>query len=113
MRERKINRTANAEIFFTRGVLTTLDPTQISRLLKEGLKTLNDYPNADFVVFDPEAEQKRTEDEGTTVRLPAKGLYKKIYVKLDDYGNPETLANALGRPTQKRFVITILLPEEW
>ncbi len=67
----------------------------------------------DFLVFDPEAKQKRIEDQGRSLTIPMKTLRDKVYVKLDDYGSPEELSRQVGYPVSTQFAITFMLPEDW
>lgn len=68
----------------------------------------------DFAIFDPDATEKRFEDENRTVIIPYKTIPTKVWVKLDDYGSPEILERESGlKGLNTRFVITMMLPEEY
>ncbi len=69
---------------------------------------------ATWVVFCPEASERRTEDQERTVIYPLSLLDResktKVYAILDDYGSPEKV----GLPIcLTQYVLTFLLPEEY
>ena len=68
--------------------------------------------STDFIVFDPECEEERYEDEGRSLILPL-NYTEEVYAKLDDYGSPEILSSKLGHVVDTQYVVTFLLPEEW
>jgi len=66
----------------------------------------------DFLIFDPEAKKTGFEDGGRTLHIAYPKLDGKIYVKLDDYGDAETLSDCIGRPIRSQYAVTFMLPEE-
>lgn len=55
-----------------------------AQMIRESLAVLRG--DVEFLVFDPEATERSTEDGGRTARIPAKGLMEKCYAQIDDHG---------------------------
>lgn len=70
-------------------------------------------PETTMVVFSPKEETSRYEDDHRTWIQSMKTIPKVVYVKLDDYGSKEELSRSLGYATDKRYVVTFLLSEEY
>lgn len=68
--------------------------------------------NPDFLIFDPEAEKTKFEDGGATLHIAYPKLEGKVYVKLDDYGDAETLSESVGRRVNSQYAVTFMLAEE-
>jgi hypothetical protein len=66
-----------------------------------------------FLVFDPDAKKTEFEDGGRTLHIAYPKLEDKVYVKLDDYGDRETLSENVGRPVPSQYAVTFMLPEEY
>ena len=103
----------------TIGFITEI-PSQVQVLIMEhALKHMT--PKTDFIVYKPEPCQTHLEDEGRTLITSMEGLNKKVYAKLDDYGNPEEWDEIYDKETAQdlkksgiaRFVITFMLPNEY
>lgn len=78
----------------------------LSRIKPEG-------EGQDFIVFDPNAEEEKTEDGGRSLRIPISG-FVTCYAKLDDYGSVETLREETGDQTvNTRYVVTLMLAEDY
>ncbi len=67
----------------------------------------------DFLVFDPEQSKDVVEDEGRTLHIAYPRLSEKVYVKLDDYGDAETLSENVGREVGTQYVATYMLAHEY
>lgn len=100
-----------AEVIFTRGALSVLSSSALAAA-SLALNKIKQHPKVDFVILDPQAKEEKTEDGGRTLRVPSK-LPWKIWAILDDYGSPQTLSENLGYPTGTRYLLTLLLPEEY
>lgn len=69
--------------------------------------------NPDFLIFDPEANKTEYEDGGRTLHIAYPRLETdKVYAKLDDYGDKETLSESVGRPVNSQYAVTFMLAEE-
>ncbi len=70
-----------------------------------------------MIVFYPEGQREETlEDQGRTLITTAKGLTKKVYAKLDDFGSPEALKENMGEYAPRgniQHVLTFMLAEEY
>jgi len=97
----------------TSGIMSEIPPDEQFAML--GLARQEFYNGVtDFAVFDPEATEKRYEDEKRTVIIPYKTIPRKVWVKLDDYGSVEAVEKASGlKGLSSRFVITMMFPEEY
>ncbi len=87
-----------------------------NRILKATLDKISS--STDLIVFDPyvdpDAPLKETyEDEGRTLRIPVRGLERKVYGKLDDFGSAEALSREAGFPVQTRYALTLMLADEY
>lgn len=94
----------------TRRFIYQLDSDLQADMIEEGLTRIN--PKTNFIVFDPKAEEERTEDEGQSVILPSKAK-EKVYAILDDYGSPEALTDNCGFRVNTRYAVTFMLAEEY
>jgi len=115
----------------TRGFINEVsdegNPCVKGLLMAYALRNIN--PKTNWVVFYPENEipnlcpkckhgKPHLEDEGRTLIVPSfKGLTKKVYVILDDFGSPETLKQNMGKYAppnlNTKYVVTFLLAEEY
>lgn len=100
----------------TRGFINDIPPEIQADVMAYALHRIKpDRPN--WVVFYPEGErQEHLEDEGRTLITTLKGLTKKVYAILDDFGSPEALRQNMGKygvGVNTRYVITFLLAEEY
>jgi len=101
----------NAITLFTIGFRKEVPEGIKEEIIMKTLKKIN--PKTDFIVFDPNAEKEKYEDERRTLRIPMPGLKKKVYAKLDDYGSPELLSRDVGFPVDTQYVVTFMLAEEY
>ena len=68
----------------------------------------------DFLVFDSEQETTiEEEDGGRTLRIAYPKLDEKVYVKLDDYGDADTLSENVGYRVETQYVATFMLASEY
>ena len=67
----------------------------------------------DFLVFDPEQETTAEEDDGRTLHIAYPKLEEKVYVKLDDYGDAETLSENVGHRVDTQYVATFMLADDY
>lgn len=114
MVDEELKKQINRALFLrTRGIMSEIDLDEQMAML--AIAKQHFYNGVtDFAVFDPEAEEKRYEDENRTVIIPYKTIPRKVYVKLDDYGSIENVERASGLTgLRSRFVITMLFPEEY
>lgn len=100
----------------TRGFQSEIPEEVRGRIVEHALKHIKaDKPN--WVVFYPDGEIKRVEDEGRTLVTTMQGLKKKVYAILDDFGSVEALKENMGRYAppnlNTRYVVTFLLAEEY
>lgn len=93
-------------------------------LKRLGDKRKNRYGETipDFIIFDPDFESplvtkyplhEKYEDDNRSLRISMPGLPGKVYVKLDDYGSPETLSEQVGHKVRTQFVITLMMAEDY
>jgi len=106
-------------IMRTRGFISELSETLQATVMEFGLKHIN--TQTDFIVFKPTPCETHYEDEGRSLMTYIEGLPKKVYAKLDDFGDPakwtelydpETVED-LKKAGTGRFVITFMLAEEY
>ena len=93
---------------------SALDPDVQAELMRIALTKINTMRN--WIVFDPETETEKIEDEGRTLRVPFRAVPERVYVILEDYGSPEALARELGREIPVpgvRYLVTFLLASEY
>ena len=108
----------------TRGFITDISPDTQAKIIAYALprmivaNALQKKPN--WVVFYPDHAGKtdeHLEDEGRTLITTMKGLHKKVYAMLDDFGSPEALKENMGKyappDLNTQYVITFLLAEEY
>jgi hypothetical protein len=100
----------------TRGFISDVQPEVQADIMAYALRRIRpERPN--WVVFYPEGEVgEHLEDEGRTLVTAVKGLAKKVYAILDDFGSPEALRQNMGKygvGVNTRFVVTFLLAEEY
>ena len=114
-------------ILQTRGFLYDIPEDQQVKVMELATRTFR--PPCDMVVFklisNPpqphETETVQYEDEGRTGVYHVRGLPKKVYAKLDDYGEPakwnemyeKEVANELRKAPNCRFTITFMLAEDY
>jgi len=68
--------------------------------------------NPDMLIFDPKHANTALEDGGRTLHVAYPRLDSKVYVKLDDYGDKETLSENVGHPVNTQYAVTFMLAEE-
>lgn len=81
-----------------------------------GCKGENEYGecNPDFIVFERnDTPFEKEEDEGRSLKIGMPGLEDKVYVKLDDYGSKEALADSVGHPVNTQLVATYMLSSDY
>lgn len=93
-----------------------LHPDIQADIMHKSFKRISpDKPN--MIVFFPEGEREEIlEDQGRTLVTTAKGLTKKVYAKLDDFGNPQALKENMGPYAPRgniQHVLTFMLAEEY
>ena len=109
-------RRPDVEVFFTDGVLQLNIGEDELRMLvgialqKMTIGTAETQGEIEFVIFSP--------DVSTCIRdhvqyQRMKTIPWPVWAKVDDYGSPEFLSGELGYPTQARYTLTLLLPEEY
>jgi len=105
-------------IMRTRGFIADIEPDLQAKIMHYALRRIKPQkPN--WVVFYPEGEGKKEhlEDEGRTLITTMKGLAKKVYVILDDFGSVKALKENMGKyappDLNTRYVVTFLLAEEY
>ena len=74
----------------TRGIVSQIPLDIQMDMLKKAIEHFDE--TTDFAVFDPNATEKRYEDDDRTVIIPYREIPKKVWVKLDDYGSVENLS---------------------
>ena len=67
----------------------------------------------DFLVFDSEQETTIEADGGRTLAIAYPKLDEKVYVKLDDYGDADTLSENVGYRVETQYVATFMLASEY
>jgi len=114
----------------TIGFINDVDEEVRARIFSLAMKHIRpQYPN--WVVFYPEGKrptwipenaEQYLDDNGRTLIIPDfKGLKEKVYVILDDYGDPEKWDQMYDPETVKRlrkapncrYTITFLLADEY
>ena len=111
----------------TIGFATEINPDLQAKLMELAFHTFK--PPTDMVVFKPisnppqphETETARYEDERRTAIYHVRGLPKKVYAKVDDFGEPaqwdgmydKETADELRRAPNCRYTITFMLAEEY
>lgn len=101
----------------TRGFISDVPKEIQANIMAYALRRINPKkPN--WVVFYPESEKKEhLEDNGRTLITSMKGLTKKVFAILDDFGSPKALKENMGKyapPDLKtQYVVTFLLAEEY
>jgi hypothetical protein len=106
-------------IMRTIGFISEIPDQMQAIIMEHGLKNIT--PKTDFIVYKPEPCQKRIEDEAKTLITHIEGLDKKVYAKLDDYGNPnewdqmydEETACDLKKSGIACYIITFMLASEY
>jgi len=106
-------------IMQTRGFISDIPDEVKANVLEFGLKNIN--KSTDFLVFKPEEVETHKEDEGRTLVTHIQGLPKKVYAKLDDFGEPsqwdeiydKETADDLKKSGVAQYVITFMLAEEY
>jgi len=106
-------------ILRTRGFISELSEDAQVQVMEYSLARIN--TKTDMIALDPKCKENRLEDEGRTLIAVNPWSQKKIYVKLDDFGDPakwtemydpETVED-LKKAGTGRFVITFMLAEEY
>jgi hypothetical protein len=106
-------------IMQTRSFITEVPDDVKAEILELGLHNIN--RETDFLVFKSQPVETHKEDEGRTLITHVKGLSKKVYAKLDDYGQPnkwdelydKETADDLKKSGVAQYVITFMLAEEY
>lgn len=113
-------RLGEAYLVSTQGFLEIDDATRaiIMRMAirEAGGKGKNQYDELipDLIVFDPRPDAKQQyEDEGRTLRIPLQKISSKVYAKLDDYHDAETLSEQVGHKVNIHYVLTFMMAEEY
>lgn len=103
----------------TTGFITTTPEDVAAKILRYALSKIS--PATDFIVFLTDPVKEHLEDEGRSLITHIPGTVKKVFVKLDDFGDPskwdemyepETVASLRQAPGC-RFVVTFMLAEEY
>jgi len=102
----------------TRGFISDIPPEIQASIMTYALRRIRpDKPN--WVVFYPEksGRKEHLEDDGRTLITTMRGLTKKVYVILDDFGSVEALKESMGEyappDLNTKYVVTFLLAEEY
>jgi len=111
----------------TRGFISDLSEDLQASIMTSAMRTIN--VKCDMVVFRPisnppqhhETETVQYEDEGRTAVYHMRNLQKKVYVKLDDFGDPSQwnemyepqIVEELRKAPNCRYTITFMLAEEY
>jgi hypothetical protein len=110
---------AKIVILRTIGFMTEVSPDLQARIMEYTLKHIN--PKTDMVVFYPHRVNPHYEDDNRTLITFMDGLNKKVYAKLDDYGEPDEwdklyepeTVETLRQAPNCRYTITFMLAEEY
>jgi hypothetical protein len=110
---------AKIVILRTIGFMTEVSPDLQAKIMEHALKCIS--PKTDMVVFYPHRVNLHYEDDDRTLITFMDGLNKKVYAKLDDYGEPNEWENLYDSETVKtlrqapncRYTITFMLAEEY
>lgn len=95
----------------TRGFLEIYEETRAS-IMEIAIREVS--PKTDFIVFDNQTTRTRQyEDQGRSIRVGMPGLSDKVYAKLDDYGDKETLSEQVGHKVNTQYVLTFMLSSEY
>ena len=106
-------------ILRTRGFMSEITPELQGKIMAYATKHIRPQkPN--WVVFS-DGVKEHLEDDGRTLVTPIKGLTKKVYAILDDYGEPgewdkiysKEVADELRKAPNCRFTLTFLLSSEY
>jgi hypothetical protein len=106
-------------ILRTIGFMTEVSPDLQAKIMERTLKCIN--PKTDMIVFYPHRVNPHYEDENRTLITFMDGLNKKVYAKLDDYGEPDEwdklyepeIVKRLREAPNCRYTITFMLAEEY
>jgi len=106
-------------ILRTRGFMSELSEDAQVKVMEYSLARIN--TKTDMIALDPNCKENRLEDEGRTLIAVNPWSRKKIYVKLDDFGDPATwneiydkeTAEELRKAPSCRFTVTFMLAEEY
>jgi len=121
VKEKRAKEIENAVYFTTPGILEQYDTIDIMRFVNYAIDFFKKHPVTDMIILDPRIDDKESEfeDGGWTYKTKQFVLGgKHVWIKLDDYGSQEVLREEIGdalkgRPINTRFVITIMLPDEY
>jgi hypothetical protein len=98
---------------------TALPEEVKARIMAHALKRIN--VKTDMIAYYPGKVGERLEDGGRTMITGVRGLDRKVYVKLDDFGDPgrwgemydpETVGSLKQAPGC-RFTVTFMLADEY
>lgn len=67
----------------------------------------------DFLIFDPEQKTTIEEDDGRSLHIAYPKIEEKVYVKLDDYGDADTLSENVGYRVETQYVATFMFASEY
>jgi len=103
----------------TIGFVSEISEEKQAKIMQYALMRINS--KTDFIVLDPETKENYQEDQGRTWHCVNPWTAKKIYVKLDDYGEPEKwsemyepkVVEELKKAPNCRFVVTFMFAEEY
>lgn len=103
----------------TRNFLDTVSEADDVKIRETAIRRLGDKGKnqwgetiPDMIVFDPKYSGEKYEDNNRTLRV-GMNLPGKVYAKLDDYGSPEVLAEQVGHMVRTRFVLTLMMAEDY
>lgn len=105
-------RTPDVYIVLTSNLIDTINADERAMLVALAIQRI-DPKGPDFIVFDPDADTKKTEDGGRTLRIPVKTIPGKVYAKLDDYGSKETLSENVGHKVNTQYVLTLMMSSDY
>ena len=114
-----MEKVAKVMILRTIGFMNEVPPNLQARIIEYTLKHIS--PKTDMVVFYPHRVNPHYEDDDRTFITFMDGLTKKVYAKLDDFGEPSEWNKLYEPETVKtlreapncRYTITFMLAEEY
>lgn len=113
-------RLGDAYMVMTNGFLNEIPENARATIMQRALqaagsKGKNKYGELipDFIIFDPNATGIEWQDDNRSLKIPHHNLPSKVYAKLDDYGDAETLSEQVGHKVNTKYVLTFMLAEEY
>jgi len=104
---------SDAYVVMTSNFVDTIkDVDERAVLVNQALKHLSPT-GVDFVVFDPGVSANKREDQGRTLRIASEIVPDKVYAKLDDYGSAKNVSEQVGHSTSARYVLTLMMAEDY